>query len=60
MGDLFLLSERQMARISPYFPLSHGVPHTLANSQRRLKREYENLRDCVSYAATLEDAQFCY
>jgi transposase len=21
-----LLSERQMARISPYFPLSHGVP----------------------------------
>src|SRR5438067_13591508 len=22
----FLLSERQMARISPYFPLSHGVP----------------------------------
>ena len=24
MGDLFLLSERQMARISPYFPLSHG------------------------------------
>ena len=26
MGDLFLLSERQMARISPYFPLSHGVP----------------------------------
>lgn len=26
MVDLFLLSERQMARISPYFPLSHGVP----------------------------------
>ena len=26
MGDLFLLSGRQMARISPYFPLSHGVP----------------------------------
>ena len=23
---LFLLSERQMARISPYFLLSHGVP----------------------------------
>jgi transposase len=22
----FLLSERQMARISPHFPLSHGVP----------------------------------
>ncbi|MDC7260140.1 transposase [Shinella sp. YE25] len=26
MGDLFLLSERQMARIEAYFPLSHGVP----------------------------------
>jgi transposase len=26
MGGLFLLSERQMARISPSFPLAHGVP----------------------------------
>lgn len=26
MGNLFLLSECQMARISPYFPLAHGVP----------------------------------
>jgi transposase len=26
MGDLFFLSERQMARISPSFPLAHGVP----------------------------------
>ena len=26
MDDLFLLSERQMARISPHFPPSHGVP----------------------------------
>ena len=26
MGDLFLLSEVQMARIMPFFPLSHGVP----------------------------------
>lgn len=25
MSDLFLLSEAQMRRISPYFPLSHGV-----------------------------------
>jgi transposase len=25
MSDLFLLSERQLARIAPYFPLSHGV-----------------------------------
>ena len=26
MGDLFPLRERQMARISPFFPLAHGVP----------------------------------
>jgi len=26
MNDSFLLSEEQMARLSPYFPLSHGVP----------------------------------
>jgi transposase len=26
MGDLFLLSEAQMARISPHFPRAHGVP----------------------------------
>jgi len=24
--SLFLLSERQMARITPHFPLAHGVP----------------------------------
>ena len=26
MADLFLLSEAQMRRIEPYFPLSHGMP----------------------------------
>ena len=26
MADLFLLSERQMVRITPHFPLAHGVP----------------------------------
>jgi len=26
MTDMFLLSDAQMARISPFFPLSHGVP----------------------------------
>jgi transposase len=26
MSDLFLLSERQIVRISPYFPLTYGVP----------------------------------
>ena len=26
MDDLFLLSESRMARISPHFPRSHGVP----------------------------------
>ena len=26
MTDMFLLSDAQMAQISPFFPLSHGVP----------------------------------
>jgi putative transposase len=26
MADLFWLSEAQMRRIEPYFPLSHGMP----------------------------------
>ena len=26
MSDLFWLSDKQMRRIEPYFPLSHGVP----------------------------------
>ena len=26
MADLFLLSKAQMSRISPFFPLAHGVP----------------------------------
>ena len=26
MSGLFLLSEKQMSRISPFFPLAHGVP----------------------------------
>ena len=26
MAELFLLSERLMALISPFFPLAHGVP----------------------------------
>ena len=26
MSDLFWLSEHQLAKVSPYFPLPHGVP----------------------------------
>ena len=26
MAEMILLSEAQMARISPFFPLSHGIP----------------------------------
>ena len=32
MTEIFLLSADQMARISPFFPLSHGVPRV--NDQR--------------------------
>ncbi|MFH7813286.1 transposase, partial [Acetobacter lovaniensis] len=27
MSNVFMLSERQMERIEPFFPLAHGVPH---------------------------------
>jgi putative transposase len=26
VDDLFMLGETQMRRITPYFPLSHGIP----------------------------------
>jgi len=26
MSDLFWLADKQMRRIEPYFPLSHGIP----------------------------------
>lgn len=43
MGDLFLLSARQMARISPFFPLSHGVPNLFAKLKdwRRIATRYD-------------------
>ena len=28
MSDLFWLSDLQLARMRPYFPLSHGIPRT--------------------------------
>ena len=37
MGDLFLLSERQMARMSPSFPISHGVPRVVPRRIGRTK-----------------------
>ena len=32
MSDVFLLSEAQMRRIEPYFPLSHGIARVDADS----------------------------
>jgi hypothetical protein len=29
MSDLIWLSEAQMRRVEPYFPLSHGVPGSM-------------------------------
>ncbi|WP_354857728.1 hypothetical protein [Acetobacter fabarum] len=26
MSDVFMLSERQIERVEPFFPLAHGVP----------------------------------
>ena len=37
MTEMILLSEDQMARISPFFPLSHGIPR--AGDQRHHLRD---------------------
>ena len=29
MSELFWLTDKQMQRIEPYFPLSHGVPRVM-------------------------------
>jgi putative transposase len=42
MSDLFWLSEAQMRRIKPYFPLSHGVPRV---DDRRVIRNGLRWRD---------------
>jgi hypothetical protein len=44
MIRLFLLRERQMARISPYFPLSHTVPR--ADDRRVLKIRNQHRDSC--------------
>jgi putative transposase len=36
MSDSILLSEAQMRRIEPYFPLSHGIPRV--NDRRIIKK----------------------
>jgi hypothetical protein len=32
MSELFLLRETQMARIAPFFPLSHGIPASMTGT----------------------------
>ncbi|WP_420794420.1 hypothetical protein [Sphingomonas hankookensis] len=35
MSDLFWLTDKQMQRIAPYFPLSHGVPRVCGSAWKR-------------------------
>ena len=35
MSDLFWLTQSQMRRIEPYFPLSHGVPRRLGQQKHQ-------------------------
>jgi hypothetical protein len=39
MSDLFLLNKAQMARISPHFPLAHGIPRV---DDKRVVRDVHN------------------
>ena len=34
MADLFLLSDAQMHRIEPYFPLAHGIARVIVAGRR--------------------------
>ena len=50
MSDLFLLSEAQMRRIEPFFPLSHGIPSEASRVFRRLlsvRRSYDDDKEQV-------------
>ncbi len=38
MSGLFLLSKQQMKRISPFFPLPHGVPRVDVGCRSNLTR----------------------
>ena len=51
---LFLLSERQMARIAPYFPLSHGVPRV---DDRRV---VSGIVDVIRHGLQWKDAPAAY
>jgi hypothetical protein len=56
MDDLFLLSEPQMRRIKPYFPLSHGIARVSAGFSHRLKAFiYMRLKPGRASAAALRE-----
>ncbi len=76
MNDLFYLSPSQLARIKPYFPLSHGVPRVddlrvisgiihfkYANCTRSLKAcllLISVLLGCRNTSITKHMANFCH
>ena len=47
MSDLFLLTRSQMARISPCFPLSHGVPRV--DDRRVVSGIIYVIRNCLQW-----------
>ena len=52
MSDVFLLSERQMERIEPFFPLAHGVPRV--DDQRVLSGIVYVIRNGLQWKDTLK------
>ena len=53
MGDLFWLTDKQMQRIEPYFPLSHGVPRVDDfNEQARAWERYGDACEAVTHIIT--------
>lgn len=47
MGDVFLLSKALMARISPHFPLPHGVPRV--DDRRAVSGIIYVIRNCLQW-----------
>ncbi len=63
MSDHYWLSKEQLARIEPYFPLSHGVPRV--DDRRVLSRIIHVLKRGLQWCpsvdpALLKDREACY
>ena len=59
MDDLFLLSEAQMRRIEPFFPLSYGIPRVddrrVISGDRLRHQKWTTLARCSARLRSAQD-----